>query len=220
MEPKGKVYKKLGKVQGNLLQNHKFKKSGKNKYGGFNYFELEDLLPPIVKECFENGLLIEFSFSDNEGILKVRDIEDPGIMVSNRVPLPELEEMPRMNIIQSLGSYITYIKRYLLMNTFHICEESYIDSDSFSKNGKVANSIPNKNVVKKEPAEEKQRVYPQTVDEYIEVLTKKLEEKNEPVTRQNLLKQCTFYKRRNKDFVQVEREVKKEITSRFTDGGK
>ena len=215
-DPKSNLYKKIMQVQCNLF-NQKFKKSGHNKYGNFDYFELEDILPVVVKECFKNDLIIEFAFSENEALLKIRDIGDPGVIVTNRIPFPAVEELPRMNIVQSLGSYLTYAKRYLLLNSFHICEDSYIDSDTFTEN---------KNEEKKKPSypntvtRKKQRVYPQTVEEHLEIYKKNLKDEGKKVNRKNMFIQMSNYKKTNKEFSSIEKDVKKEFNKKFPIGGR
>lgn len=122
------IYQKLAVVQKQLLTVN-FKKSGKNSFNKFNYYELEDILPIIQCKCLENNLLLEFSFSGTEATLKLRDINCPEKIISNRMPMPEITQINKgMNIMQSLGAYITYLKRYLLLNTFLICEKDIIDS--------------------------------------------------------------------------------------------
>lgn len=215
-DPKSELYKKIMQVQCNLF-NHKFNKSGHNQYGKFDYFELEDILPVVVKECFKNSLILEFAFTENEALLKIRDIDDPGVIVTNRIPFPEVEELPRMNIVQSLGSYLTYAKRYLLLNSFHICEDSYIDSNTFTEN---------KNEEKKKPSypntvtSKKQRVYPQTVEEHLEFFEKNIKEEGKEVNRQNMFMEIGKYKKRNKDFSSIEKDVKSAFNKKFPIGGK
>lgn len=214
--PKSELYKKIMQVQCNLF-NHKFNKSGHNQYGKFDYFELEDILPVVVKECFKNDLIIKFAFCENEALLKIRDIGNPGVIVTNRIPFPEVEELPRMNIVQSLGSYLTYAKRYLLLNSFHICEDSYIDSDTFTenKNEEKKKSKGNTNTTKK------QRVYPQTVEEHLEFFEKNIKEEGKEVNRQNMFIEIGKYKKRNKEFSSIEKDVKSAFNKKFPiNGGK
>lgn len=123
-----KVYKKLAEVQKKLL-NYNFRKSGKNSFSNFNYYELEDILPTIQKVCLEEDLLLEFTFSHDEATLKIRDVNNPERIISNRMPMPAINQINKgMNIMQSLGAYITYLKRYLLLNTFLICEKDVIEN--------------------------------------------------------------------------------------------
>ena len=49
------VYKKL-QLARILLQNTKLSKSGKNKFAGYDYFELPDFLPAVQTICEDVGL--------------------------------------------------------------------------------------------------------------------------------------------------------------------
>ena len=46
------VYAKLARIQKRLM-GMEIPKSGRNKFQKYNYYELEDLLPPIFEACFE-----------------------------------------------------------------------------------------------------------------------------------------------------------------------
>lgn len=127
------VYRRIAEVQKELMQKT-IPKSGKNKFGGFTYYELEDILPPIFNECFKRELVLDFTFTQTEAILKVRDWNTPGEVASTCVPMPEIREMnSKMNIVQSEGAYITYLKRYLLTNMFLIMEKDIIDAEDQTK---------------------------------------------------------------------------------------
>ena len=124
------IYQKIAGIQKNLLQKE-LPKSGFNKFGNFKYHELEDILPTIFRECYNQELFIEFSFTNELAQLKIRNWNEPGESVITSVPMPEIVPLNRgMNIMQSEGSYITYLKRYLLINMFLIVEKDVVDSDN------------------------------------------------------------------------------------------
>lgn len=124
------IYQKIVGIQKNLLQKE-LPKSGYNKFGNFKYHELEDILPTIFRECYEQELFIEFSFTSELAQLKIRNWNEPGESVITSVPMPGIVPLNRgMNIMQSEGSYITYLKRYLLINMFLIVEKDVVDSDN------------------------------------------------------------------------------------------
>lgn len=124
------IYQKIAGIQKNLLQKE-LPKSGYNKFGNFKYHELEDILPTIFRECYNQELFIEFSFTNELAQLKIRNWNEPGESVITSVPMPEIVPLNRgMNIMQSEGSYITSLKRYLLINMFLIVEKDVVDSDN------------------------------------------------------------------------------------------
>lgn len=103
-------------------------KSGYNKFAGFQYHELEDLLPPITQQCFDQELILHFDFTEKEAILKVMNWNDANDYIAYTVPMPPITAMnKKMNIMQSEGSYITYLKKYLLVNAFLIMEKSTVE---------------------------------------------------------------------------------------------
>ena len=123
------IYQKIAGIQKNLLQKE-LPKSGYNKFGNFKYHELEDILPTIFRECYNQELFIEFSFTNELAQLKIRNWNEPGESVITSVPMPGIVPLNRgMNIMQSEGSYLTYLKRYLLINMFLIVEKDVVDSD-------------------------------------------------------------------------------------------
>lgn len=124
------IYQKIAGIQKNLMQKE-LPKSGYNKFGNFKYHELEDILPTIYRECYNQELFIEFSFTNELAQLKIRNWNEPGESVITSVPMPEIVPLNRgMNIMQSEGSYITYLKRYLLINMFLIVEKDVVNSDN------------------------------------------------------------------------------------------
>lgn len=139
MASRQKIHQKIARIQKNLMAM-KLPKSGENKFANFKYYELEDILPAIFKECYNQELFLEFSFSLEEAQLKVRNWNEPGESVITSVPMPEIVPLNRgMNIMQSEGSYITYLKRYLLTNLFLIMEKDVVDA--IPQNNSVSESV-------------------------------------------------------------------------------
>lgn len=119
------IFEKLQKARV-LLQNKKLKKSGKNDYAGFTYFELADFLPAI-NEIFEGlKLYSKFSLSKTMATLKIIDTEDKSFDIFY-MPTAELQ-LKGCNSIQALGGTNTYLRRYLYLNALEI-----VDNDLFDK---------------------------------------------------------------------------------------
>ena len=120
------IYEKLSRIQVELC-NEPIKKSGWNPYGQFSFFELKDILPPVLKLCNKYECTLVFTFEEDYGYLFLKNWDnDELIKVTS--PLPTLEKLPKMNLVQTNGTYQTYTKRYLLLNTFGIVEPELIDS--------------------------------------------------------------------------------------------
>lgn len=123
------VYRRIAEIQIELM-GMKIPKTGYNRFNKHKYHELEDLIPPILKECFKRELMLDFTFTSDEAILKVRDLNTPADMASTRLPMPKISELNGgMNVAQSEGAVITYFKRYLLINMFLIMEKDVIDAE-------------------------------------------------------------------------------------------
>lgn len=126
------IHQKLVEMQCDLL-HIPIEKSGKNPFGNFNYYELDDLLPPILLLCKEYSCSIYFNFPCKEGIcekgtLNLINNEKPTDKIVVEVPFAEIEKLPKMNFAQTSGTYQTYMKRYLLLNLFAIVEDEIIDA--------------------------------------------------------------------------------------------
>ena len=135
------IYEKLARIQEEVM-NTSFSKSGENKFQKYDYFELEDLLQKIIPLTIKYETTIMFSFTEH-GVLKLKDWNPEKGEVSIRVPFPELEAINRgTNKIQSTGAYITYLKRYLLMNMFLIMEKDIVDSNTNNTGVKETSGDP------------------------------------------------------------------------------
>lgn len=135
------IYQKLANIQCALLKKD-IPKSGYNKHKGFKYHELEDLIPPIFEECMKEELTLVFTFVENAAVLKIRDWNGKD-EISVRVTMPELvipDKNPNNQLIQAVGANVTYMKRYLLVNTFLIIEKEVIDASNTGNTNDVTES--------------------------------------------------------------------------------
>ena len=122
------------------LQNSKLKKSGKNKFAGFDYFELADFLPRLNELMLEENVNDLFNIKDNEATLTLIKGEEKQIysipFTMFETPIntrydnntKKYKEVKSMQDIQYLGALNTYYKRYLYLNAFGITDGEVIDS--------------------------------------------------------------------------------------------
>ena len=113
------------------LQDAKLKKSGKNKFAGFDYFELADFLPKLNELMLEEGVNDRFYIKDDYATLElVKDAEKNIYTIPFFVYATPLNKngVPSMQDIQYLGALNTYYKRYLYLNAFGITDGEIIDS--------------------------------------------------------------------------------------------
>lgn len=125
-----KVYSNLQKVRVAMATKN-LKKSGLNKFAGFNYYELGDFLGQANIEFDKYNLCPVFNIkADDNGIeiatLTIYCTED-GTNVSFNTPTAEAN-VKGANEIQNLGSKHTYLKRYLYMNALELAEGDAVDA--------------------------------------------------------------------------------------------
>ena len=133
MEKQKTLYQKLQDARVEL-QNMKLKKSGKNTYSNFNYYELADLLPAINVLCKKYGLFTKFDIKrEGEVEMATLSIHSGAEVVIFSSPTAEAKIGVKKDgtggadPIQNLGAKITYLRRYLLMNVFEIVENDMVD---------------------------------------------------------------------------------------------
>lgn len=148
------------------LQNAKLKKSGKNKYAGFDYFELADFLPKLNELMLEEKVNDRFSIINNEdgtmtaSLLLIKGNEnqvytmpfvlfDTPVNIKENVNTGEVREVKSMQDIQYLGALNTYYKRYLYLNAFGITDGEVIDS--MNNDDVTAKKTTSKKVAKASP---------------------------------------------------------------------
>lgn len=123
------VYGKLQKAR-IMLQGTKLTKSGKNKFAGYEYFELADFLPTIQKICNDVGLCGVVSFTEHMAYLQINDTED-GTSIMFSAPMSSAA-LKGCHDVQNLGAVISYLRRYLWVNAFEIVEHDALDATTGS----------------------------------------------------------------------------------------
>lgn len=133
------IYLKIQNVKEKLLKEN-IKKSGKNKFAGYDYYELADFTPSIIKFCNEERLFTRISFDKELATLEIIDIDKPEDKISYTSPMEELE-LKGCNKIQALGGTETYSRRYLYMVAFDIIENDMFDSTTTEDKPKTTSLV-------------------------------------------------------------------------------
>lgn len=113
------------------LQNLKLKKSGKNKFAGFEYYELADFLPALNELMQKENINDQFTIENDMAILILRKGEE---FQEYKMPFKIFDTplnkngQPTMQDIMYLGALNTFYKRYLYLNAFGITDGEVIDS--------------------------------------------------------------------------------------------
>lgn len=119
------VYSKIQKGKMYFMEQG-IKKSGRNKFHKFQYYELKDLLPVVLRWMEDNHMSNHYNFSSTEGIMIICD-EDTMTSASFSIPLPPVNMENPFQAMQVIGGLQTYARRYLLIQAFDIEELDSID---------------------------------------------------------------------------------------------
>ena len=118
-----------------MFQKANVKKSGRNTFSKYNYFELDDIVPPKTEIFNELALCDIISFSDTEATLTLVNIEKPEETLEFKSPMRDLE-LKGANAVQLLGGVETYQRRYLYMMVLDIVENDQFDQAPQNNNSK------------------------------------------------------------------------------------
>ena len=118
------IFEKLNEAR-LRFQNANVKKSGKNAYAGYSYYELSDILPFINQIANELKFCCVINFNSELATLDFCDLEkDEKITFTSPMSSASLKGCHE---VQNLGAVETYIKRYLYQNCFEIVESDVLD---------------------------------------------------------------------------------------------
>ena len=120
------VYQKLQTAR-LLLQEKKLGKSGKNKFAGYEYFELHDFLPAVQTIFSDVGLCGVFRCDADSAFLMIYNVEKPEEVINFTAPMAAAE-LKGCHPVQNLGASISYLRRYLYVNALEIVEHDALDA--------------------------------------------------------------------------------------------
>ena len=118
------IFEKLNEAR-LRFQNAGIQKSGCNKFAGYTYYELSDILPEINKLANELKFCCVVNFTPELATLDFCDLEGDG-RITFKSPMSSAS-LKGCHEVQNLGAVETYIKRYLYQNCFEIVENDVLD---------------------------------------------------------------------------------------------
>ena len=125
------VYRKLAVARAKLRATA-LKKSGHNKFAGYNYFELGDFLHPIMEIFDSIGLIGIVSFTKEQAELSIIDVDGGGeIVITSPFGSAALKGCHE---VQNIGAVETYQRRYLWVTAMEIVEHDALDATTGSGN--------------------------------------------------------------------------------------
>lgn len=151
------VYQKLIEARQAFLDSY-VQQSGKNMSLEFMYFELKDIVPTVTKIFKETGLIAIDNFSADTATLTIVNTDSPEETILFAVPFDRIQPIVSntgkqvTNVMQALGSSITYMRRYLYLIAMDICVNDEIEPTIDKTTNK-----PEKQTEHKAPATPQQR---------------------------------------------------------------
>lgn len=129
----GGVHRKLSNAR---QEFHKLqlKKSGKNTFAGYEYFELGDFLVPALKVFNEIGLGATVSFDREVASMTIVDLDNTEDRIVLTSPMGSAA-LKGCHEVQNIGAVETYQRRYLWVAALEIVEHDALDKTTGS--GKV-----------------------------------------------------------------------------------
>ena len=125
------VYKKLADAR-KMMRSRTLKKSGHNKFAGYNYFELGDFLHPALEIFDQLGLISIVSFTKEQAELCIVDTVGGGEIVFT-CPFGSAA-LKGCHEVQNMGACQTYNRRYLYTLALELLEHDALDSTTGSGN--------------------------------------------------------------------------------------
>jgi len=116
------VYEKLAEARTRL----NVKKTGRNNFAKYGYFELADFLPEINLLAKELGFVCLVSFDAEKATMTIKDATGEGEIIFTS-PM-STAELKGCHAVQNLGAVQTYLRRYLYQTAFEIVEAEQLDA--------------------------------------------------------------------------------------------
>lgn len=119
------IYEKLQEARVEL-QGMNLKKSGKNSFAQYDYFELADFMPHINRIMLDKKLTGFCSFTEDLASLTLVNSEKPEERIVFTSPMSKAN-LKGCHEVQNLGAVETYQRRYLYTTAFEIVEADLLD---------------------------------------------------------------------------------------------
>lgn len=172
------IYDKLNDCR-LAFKNANVKKSGKNTYAGYDYFELDDILNALVPILASNRATTMVNFTPEGATLTFTDCETKESIVFTS-PM-STASLKGCHEVQNLGAVESYIKRYLYQNAFEIAEPDSLDRTMGKGDNKQQNKWESNKQGKQKPSVS-QEESPEAKAKRFDAVVQKYAQKNTKVT--------------------------------------
>jgi len=119
------IYEKLQTMRVEL-QKMKLAKSGKNKFAGYDYYELGDFIPQINELMLKHKVTSGINYDIELATLELVNSEKPEEIMRFTSPM-STAALKGCHEVQNLGAVETYLRRYLYTTAFEIVEQDALD---------------------------------------------------------------------------------------------
>jgi len=120
------IYQKTNALRMDFLsQAHR--KTGKNAFAGFNYFELPDFIPQVLADCIKHGICPHFYINDAMAFLDLYNVEKPEEKLTFSAPFGGCQ-LKGCHEVQNIGASITYMRRYCWGMALELVENDAVDA--------------------------------------------------------------------------------------------
>lgn len=120
------VYERLNEAR-QAFHATQIKKTGHNKFAGYDYFELADFIVPALRIFKEFGLVGVVAYGKDEATLTIINIGQPDDRIVITSPMSEAN-LKGCHPVQNLGAVQTYLRRYLWVAALEIVEHDGLNA--------------------------------------------------------------------------------------------
>ncbi len=120
------IYQKLNAAREDF-HSTKLKKTGRNTYAEYNYFELGDFLIPALAIFKAHGICAHVSFGLEIATMQIVNSENPEDRIEITSPMGSAK-LKAAHEVQNIGAVETYQRRYLWMAALEIVEHDAVDA--------------------------------------------------------------------------------------------
>ena len=120
------IYQKVNELRIDFLSKP-HRKTGKNAFAGFSYFELQDFIPQVLADCTKHGICPRFYVTEGKAFLALYNAEKPDEMLNFSAPFGGCQ-LNGCHEVQNIGASITYMRRYLWSMVLELVENDTVDA--------------------------------------------------------------------------------------------
>jgi len=119
-----KVHQILANIRQKLVELNP-KQTGSNKFQNFEYYQLADFLPFVIKLANAHNLSYQETFGKEEASLTLIDTNS-GSSVTFSIPI-DYSVLKGGSPMQSIGASVTYARRYLWVSALGLTDHDLLD---------------------------------------------------------------------------------------------